>query len=243
VLLRSAGVGQTYEQQKKRGFPVKKKKKKAPIQGSAKGTFPVGAQLPAEKMIPIITNHLASVEACPAYVNQQEVQSAATKLKGSLGSLAGVLTSLSTARTLVVTLEGERDAQSLAVRRDHAVLETSVNNVSQGQPNNLVAWGAKLSKRSALAPSTDAPVNVAGKALGSGMAQGQCKADPSAKCYLFQVGTDPTNPNAWPPAVIVNGCRYKFEGTVGQKLYFRVAVQRRKVGLGQWSDLVEVMVH
>jgi len=53
---------------------------------------------------------------------------------------------------------------------------------------------------------------------------------------------DPANLAAWPAPVVSNGCRHTFSGSVGQKLYFRVAVQRTRVGLGQWSDIVEVTV-
>lgn len=69
-----------------------------------------------------------------------------------------------------------------------------------------------------------------------------CKQDRAAKCFLFQIGTDPSNVATWPAPVISNGCRHTFPGTPGQKLYFRVAVQRRRSGLGLWSDIVAVTV-
>ena len=81
-----------------------------------------------------------------------------------------------------------------------------------------------------------------GKALGNGQVRGACQPDKAAVCYLFQIGTDPTKPETWPAPVVSNGCRYTFSGTVGQKLYFRVAIQRTRTGLGQWSDIVEVTV-
>jgi hypothetical protein len=122
-------------------------------------------------------------------------------------------------------------------------LQTVINTVSAGQPNSLVAWGATVAGHTALAISTDAPLDVTGKALGGGLVRAECKRDLAAKCYLVQTGTDPTNLAAWPAPALSNGCRHTFPGTVGQKLYFRMAVQRTgKSGLGAWSDVVAVTV-
>jgi hypothetical protein len=218
------------------------KTKKEPIDGSAKGTLPLDARLTPEKMVSTVNTQLANVQACADYTNQQGVEAACTTLKGSLGALVTLLTNLSNARALVSSLETQRDAQCSVVRRDHATLQGAINTASQGQVAKLEAWGATPVARSILALSTDPPLDVVGQALGSGLWRGQCKLDPAAKCYLFQIGTDPTNPGAWAPPVVSNGCRHTFSATPGQKVYFRLAVQRRKSGQGQWSDIIEVTV-
>jgi hypothetical protein len=218
------------------------RKKKTPIPGSAKGTLSLDAKASPEKVVTIVTAQLANAQACPDYPNQPTVQTAATTLKGSLGSLSGILANLANARALVITLESQRDAECVVVRRDQASLGSAINSVSQGVPKALAAWGAATQTRTILATSTDPPLGVKGKALGNGLVLGECTRDKAAKCYLFQIGTDPTNLAGWPPPVVSNGCRHTFSGPVGQKLYFRVAVQRTRVGLGQWSDIVEVTV-
>ena len=72
----------------------------------------------------------------------------------------------------------------------------------------------------------------------------QCKADRRAICYHYAWGTDAANPDAWPSSAIEGGATHKIAGplTVGQRLYFRIAIQRRKTGLGQWSGIVEVTI-
>ena len=216
--------------------------KKGPIPGSAKGTLPLDAKASPEKVVTIVTAQLANAQACPDYPNQPTVQTAATTLKGSLGNLVGILASLANARALVTSLESQRDAECIVVRRDQAALGGAINTVSQGVPKALAAWGATQQTRSVIGGSTDPPLGVKGKALGNGQVLGECQRDKAARCYLFQIGTDPANLAAWPAPVVSNGCRHTFSGSVGQKLYFRVAVQRTRVGLGQWSDIVEVTV-
>jgi hypothetical protein len=61
--------------------------------------------------------------------------------------------------------------------------------------------------------------------------------------YQFQHGTDPTNPDAWPPPATVPGCKYKLSGlTLGQKLYFGFAILRNRTLQVAWSDILEVTV-
>jgi hypothetical protein len=218
-------------------------KNKAPVQAAAKGTLPLDAKLQPGELVSVITDQLANAAACADYATQPTVQAACTTLKGSLGAYSTLLTNLSAAHALVVTLEGQRDAQGAAVRRDHTTLQTVINTVSAGQPNSLVAWGATVVGHTALPINTDAPLDVTGKALGGGSVRAQCKLDKAAKCYLVQTGTDPNNVAAWPAPVLSNGCRHTFPATPGQKLYFRMAVQRTgKSGLGAWSDIVAVTV-
>jgi hypothetical protein len=218
-------------------------KKKVPAQASAKGTLPLEARLTPAEIVTAVTGQLANAEASADYPTQPTVQAACTTLKGSLGVYAGLVTNLGNARALVSTLEGQRDVQVAVVRRDHTTLQTTINTVSGGQVNSLVGWGATVAGHTPLPVTTEAPLEVVGKALGAGLVRAQCKLDRAAKCYLVQAGADPSNVAAWPPPVISNGCRHTFAGTPGQKLYFRMAVQRRgKSGLGSWSDVVAVTV-
>jgi hypothetical protein len=220
-----------------------KRKKSGPVEGTAKGTYPLPARLTAEKVFTQVTQQVGTVEACPDYTNQPAVQSTCATLKGSLGTLSTLITKLGNARALVLSLEHDVGLQVGVVRRDQSAVTTSVNTACAGQEKLLLAYGTTLLGHAAALPVvTDAPLNVSGKALGNGLVLGECASDKAAKCYLFQIGTTPANPDTWPTPVVSNGCRHKFSATPGQKIYFRVAVQRRRSGLGLWSDIVEVTV-
>ncbi len=213
------------------------KKKKVPIESAAKGTLPLDSRLQPGELVSTVTEQLANAQACADYPNQPTVQAACTALKGSLGTYSALMTNLSNAGALVLTLESQRDVQGAAVRRDHTTLQTAINSVSAGLPKSLLAWGATVAGHTLLPVTSAAPLEVAGKALGGGLVRAQCKRDEAAKCYLIQVGTDPNNLAAWPQPMLANGCRHTFPATPGQKLYFRMAVQRRgKSGLGVWSE-------
>jgi hypothetical protein len=219
------------------------KKKAGPVEGLARGTYPLPARLNAEQVFTQVTKHEGAVEACSDYANQPAVQACCATLKGSLGTLGTLLTKLGNARALVLSLEHDVALQVGVVRRDQSAVTTSVNIACAGQEKALLAYGATLLGHAAALPMiTDGPLNVSGKALGNGLVLGECTRDKAAKCYLFQIGSTPANPETWPAPVISNGCRHKFAGTPGQKIYFRVAVQRRRAGLGLWSDIVEVTV-
>jgi hypothetical protein len=57
------------------------------------------------------------------------------------------------------------------------------------------------------------------------------------------MGTTPATPDAWPAPVQEGKANHTFSGlTVGQKVYARIAVMRRGVGQGQWSNVVEILV-
>lgn len=121
---------------------------------------------------------------------------------------------------------------------------TTLNLVSQGDQAVALAWTGAVKQRTRTPPTTDPPVNTMVKPVPkvSGEVQASCKADSKTKCYMFQMGTDPAHPEAWPAPVMVGGCKYRVPGqTVGQKLYFRIAVFRSN-GQGQWSDIVSVTV-
>jgi len=62
-------------------------------------------------------------------------------------------------------------------------------------------------------------------------------------CYLVQQGNEPTNPAAWPAPAISGGSTHHVAGlTIGQHVYFRMAIVRRNGGQGAWSNVLEVTV-
>jgi hypothetical protein len=195
-------------------------------------------------MVATCKHQVATIKQCADYPNQPGVQAAAKIVDDDAEELDKTLTALANARALVSTLETKRDGQVVVLRRDHDALETSVNVASKGQKEAILAWGGKVATRNPPPPSTDPPVNPTVKTTETlGTVVAQCKADKAAVCYLFQRGSDPGNPDAWPPHVIETKTRHVVAGlTIGQKVYFRIAVVRRGTGQGQWSGVMEITV-
>jgi hypothetical protein len=196
-------------------------------------------------MVTTAQQQVTTVQAYADYANQPAVQLAATATANAASALDGTLTKLSQALLTVANLKVLRGQQAVALHRCHGNLETSLNTVCAGKKDLITAWGGVIETRTAATPTTSAPLKAEARNLKktSGSVVAQCKAEPGAVCYLFQQGSDPAHPETWPPPVIESGCTHKLTGqTVGAKLYFRVAIQRRKTGLGQWSDILEVTV-
>jgi hypothetical protein len=141
-------------------------------------------------------------------------------------------------------LEGDVGKSALALLRDHGAFEAMLNQDCAGDEQAILDWGAEKATRTSPAPSTASPTNTrATVTKDEGTVVARCNAEAGAVCYLFQMGTDPANPQSWAPPVIEPGASHEVSGlTVGQKVYFRVAIYRRGTGQGQWSDIVGVTV-
>jgi hypothetical protein len=195
-------------------------------------------------LINTIKQQVATVQQCTAYTTTPTVETAATSLLTAVTSLDGTLTAHGNTAALLLTLGGQRDSQTADVVRLHSGLVTALNLASGGVQSTAMAWTGSVRQRARLPPTTDAPVNAMAKTVKnvSGEVLVSCKSDRQAKCYVVQTGTDPAHPEAWAPPVMVAGCRYRLGGqTVGQKLYFRLAIFRSN-GQGAWSDILNVTV-
>jgi hypothetical protein len=94
-----------------------------------------------------------------------------------------------------------------------------------------------------MGPAARPPDALAKTTRTAGSVLAKCKAERRAIGYLFQHGSDPTNPDAWPQADLVSTSRHTVADLpLGQKVYFRIAVVRRRGGQGQWSGVMEVTV-
>lgn len=210
----------------------------------------VTARLPLEyvpqyaAMVTTSNKQVATAQQCPDYANQPGVQTTAGSVASSAKTLDTTLTKLDNARAVVAALETQRDLDAAQLRRDHDNFESAINVASAGKAPAVLAWGAEVATRTSPSPSTDAPLDVRlSTSRVSGNVTAKCKADSTAYAYLFQMGTTPTNPDAWPAPVSEGKSSHLFTGlTPGQKVYVRMALQRRKGGQSQWSGVVEILV-
>jgi hypothetical protein len=207
-------------------------------------TLPLGAPYQHEAMITACKQQVATIQKCADYPNQPEVQARAAATLTDAAGLGQTLIDLGAAKLVVATLEGRRDQQVVSLRNNHAALVGTLNVASMGKVANIKAWGGTVASRTVLPMSTDAPTHALVKTTATtGSVVAKCKAERGAIGYQFQHGSDPANPDAWPKADLVSASRLTVTGLpVGQKVYFRIAVVRRKGGQGQWSGVIEVTV-
>jgi hypothetical protein len=221
------------------------KTKKQPIDGTARPSLPLESIPHFTEMAETAQGHADNVKKGPDYPTDKPVQDAVTKQEACVAKLKTTLSGLSDAHTTIALLEPQRMLDAAALHRSNDALETAIANSTAGVRAKIVAYGVKLAGHTPSVPSTDPPALVRGKsAPGSLSATFQCKADDRAICYHFAWGTDPSNPDAWTNTVVEGGAKHVAVGpfTHGQKIYFRIAIQRRKTGLGVWSGVVEMVI-
>src|SRR6185369_11787240 len=123
----------------------------------------------------------------------------ATATLAAADALGQTLIDLGTAKLVVATLEGQRDRQVVSLRTNQAALVGTLNVASQGKIANIKAWGGTVATRTPTPASTDPPIAPQVKTTATpGSVFAKCKADRGAVGYLFQHGSDPANPDAWP---------------------------------------------
>jgi hypothetical protein len=221
------------------------KKKSEPIDGTNKAHLALENIPHYDDMATTGQATLDAVKLGPNFNSDPPVESAVALMQTCVNNLNGTLSGLDQARKTIAVLEPQRVLDAAALHRANDNLETTITTSTGGMRKGIVAYGAKLVGATPSILTTDPPTLVRGKSTpGSFAATLQCKADSRAICYHYAWGTDPTNPDAFPGTAIEGGAKYKIPGPlpVGQKLYARIAVQRRKTGLGKWSDLVEVTI-
>jgi hypothetical protein len=94
-----------------------------------------------------------------------------------------------------------------------------------------------------LPSSTLPPENAAVRNVKAhpGMVQASCDEELSVVGYAFQIGTDPTHPETWPPQIVSQGHTHKFANLpIGQIVYVRVAVIRRGSIQSPWSPILQI---
>jgi hypothetical protein len=210
----------------------------------ARFTMPIASWVPSETVVAKVKQQVANVQKCDDFANQPDIQSRVKLVSLSADDISTTLVDLAAAKQLVAKLEGQRDQQLVVLQANHDALESSVNVACKGQIAMIKAYGGTPAGRNTPAPSTDPPMKTEiAVAPTPGCIAAKCKADRDAHGYLFQIGTDPNTPDAWPNPAFSGGARHVFTDLpVGQKVYVRIAIQRRHGGLSQWSGLLEITV-
>jgi hypothetical protein len=149
---------------------------------------------------------------------------------------------------VVSTLEGQRTTQIATVRLKHASVESALNTASNNDPTAAQAWVGQTKQRakpvpvgiSNLPPEKAAVHNVKSR---PGYILASCDEEQGAVGYAFQIGTDQTHPEGWPPPSMTRGHTYKVGNLpIGQVVYVRIAVIRRGSIQGQWSSILSIQV-
>jgi hypothetical protein len=205
-------------------------------------TLPAAHQY--EKVVTACEQQVATIQACPDYPNHPELAPRCAAVLADAKSLDATVTSLGNVRAQEVALVGQRDQTALSLRANHSALEGAVNVVTKGKKELIANYGGKPFARTLKPESTAAPVGAFAKnAKLAAAVQVGCKAEPGVICYLYQHGTDPANPDAWPKADMISKSKFVVPNLpLGQKTYFRVAIVRRNGGTGAWSGVLEVIV-
>jgi hypothetical protein len=211
---------------------------------SAKVKLPFGPVENPKDLAAAVIVQVGVIQAAPDYNNQADVKTNAATTLGAANNLAATATALVNLAAQRINLETTAGAQVLTLQLAHEALRTSLNTASKGNLQAAKAWTGETQTRTMLDPSTDPPTNATAKATKiSGMVRAKCKAEGGVICYLFQHGPTPTQPDSWAPPVISSGSAYDLPGQpLGQNVYFRIAVVRRKGGQGAWSNVLEVTV-
>jgi hypothetical protein len=220
------------------------KKKKAPVDGTSEARFPLDPPPQYATMCETALNACETVKKAPNYNNDPVVQAAVASVEACVTKLKGTNQSLTQAHLEVQTLEPQQVKDAAALHRANGALESAVTTATNGVHAAIVAYGGTVPTRTPSTPSTDPPTNPTGKSRpGSLSATFSCKSDSRAYCYHYAWGNDPGNPDAWTNSAIDSGCHYTVGPfPAGQKVYGRIAVQRRKSGRGTWSGVIEVIV-
>jgi hypothetical protein len=197
-----------------------------------------------DAMVATCDKQVAAIKACSDFAGQTDVQTTITNLTVRVDDLRTTLVGIGKAKALLDSLETQAQQQALSLLRSHAVVESTINDVCHGDAALIAKWGGTVATQKAAEPSKDAPANVRAKATTeSGKVACRCEVDDRALVYLFQMGTDPTNPDTWAAPAMSSGARHTAAGlAIGTKVYFRVAIVRRGTGQGVWSDIVGVTV-
>jgi hypothetical protein len=219
-----------------------------PTVTEGKVSLPLPANASCATIITTCTNQSGIIKKCPAYGTTTVVQTVVTDMDSAVATLQATETQLTQAKALVSTLEGTRATQIVTVRLKHATVASTLNTVCNNDPVAAKAWTGASKQRTPPLPvgaSTLPPENPAVRNVKAhpGMVEASCAEEPSLVGYAFQIGTDPTHPEAWPAHVMSKGRTHKFANLpIGQTVYVRVAVIRRGSIQSPWSPILQIMV-
>jgi hypothetical protein len=210
---------------------------------AARITLPLPGNNQPKLVVDASEKQVATVLANPDVANHPDVAAAANAVQAQAKVVDDTMVSLGNALATVASLREKRYTALLLLRILHTNLESLINVAAGGDLQKATAYGGKPVTRTVYPVSTDPPVDSVAKSAKSATVEARCNKERGVVCYLFQMGADPAHPETWPPPAMSGGSTHTFTGlTSGQKVYVRLAIVRRNGGLGQWSNVIEVVV-
>lgn len=221
------------------------KKKNVPTpDDTAEAKLPLAKTDDYYQIVATCNTQISLIAANPDLANHPALEAALNDLKAANGDLTTKLSSQETKRSEISKLDLDVETTVLDVKRTHTALGAALSAASHGKIAAIVAWGAEVedNTKKPLAKTTDAPTNVRGRTF-EGAVTLRCDADPRAVGYWYQIGADPMHPETWPTPIFENGVTHTMpDQVVGTTIFYRMAVQRRRTGRGEWSDIMSVLV-
>jgi hypothetical protein len=218
-------------------MPAKTKPQTNEASASAKLTM---AHLTPDKRATLAQKVGETVKAHPNYNNHPEIQQSLTSW---LALAAGMSTSSAKIDNLKQALAAENvtlQKAGSAFNRGTKMMLAVVDTASGGSEEDIKKWGFEIVSRTPAAPTSDAPQNlrvIHTKDLSTVI---RWNAIRNNRGYMVQMGDG--TPNGFGAPIPCARARYAPTGlTVGQKVTFRVAVQRKN-GMSAWSAEVSIVV-
>jgi hypothetical protein len=215
---------------------------------TAKVDLPLPKDANAKATILVCKGQSSVIRAVPAFPTTPAVQAAVDELDAEVGVLEGIVGELDGLHAKAGVLEASRNKQLGVVRLKHDSVKTALNSSTNGDPVAAAQWlgqTVERAKPSQLPPSTDPPLNATLNLIKRhpGSVIAKCAEDADAIGYLFQAGSDPSQPDTWPKPFYSNGFTWKFRDLPpGQPFYVRIAIMRRGSVQGAWSAVLSILV-
>jgi len=115
----------------------------------------------------------------------------------------------------------------------------TVEHTAEGSAEAIKKWGFSVAERASASPTTAPPTGLRSIVTRDLVLFVRWDSVPDHLGYLVQVGDG--SPEGWKPAIACTRARFEPTGLApGQKVAFRVAVQRRS-GQSAWSDVLLVV--
>ena len=181
-----------------------------------------------------------TVKAHPDYNNHPEIQQTLTSW---LALAAAMSTSTAKIDNLKQALAAEHVTLHKAgssFNRGTKMMLAVVDSVSAGSEEAIKKWGFDITSRTPAAPTSDAPQGLRGIRTKDLSTVIRWDAVRGNRGYMVQMGDG--TPNGFGAPMPCARARFAPTGLpVGQKVTFRVAVQRKN-GMSAWSNEVTIVV-
>lgn len=180
------------------------------------------------------------VQTNPALGAHPEIQTGLATWLASATTVGQTSQALQKAHLTLTALVATLGTDMAAWKRATKGMVALVNTASAGSESAILGWGFETATRRVLAPSVTPPGKLRVVYSKSLVMTVRWAGVPDHVGYALQMGDG--TPTGW--GATINCARASYQPTglaVGQKVAFRVAVQRKN-GLSEWSDAISVIV-